>query len=58
MAIKRKTECFAYKDGECTALSGLYCDNCRFYKRKGTECNTCSHKDKDTCTKCHKTARG
>lgn len=29
-----KKDCFAFKDGHCTALNDLYCakENCSFYK--------------------------
>lgn len=29
-----KTDCFAYKDKQCTALVDIDCVNCRFYKNK------------------------
>ncbi len=27
-----KENCFAYKDGKCTALNELHCENCNFYR--------------------------
>lgn len=51
--MAEKKDCFAYKAaGYCTALSVMKCENCGFYKKKGTECNTCMHKGKDSCTNC------
>lgn len=32
MAKKIKKDCFAIKDGECTALNKTECNGCHFYK--------------------------
>jgi len=49
-------DCFAYFRGRCKALRELYCKNgeCRFYKQRGTECDTCIYcgDDVDMCDKC------
>ena len=29
-----KTDCFAYRDKQCSALTDINCENCRFYKHK------------------------
>ena len=29
-----KTDCFAYKNKQCTALTDIDCANCRFYKNR------------------------
>lgn len=51
----RFTDCFAYvNDRMCRALSDTDCENCSFYKPKGTECDSCRHKYKKSCTKCRK----
>lgn len=38
--FKPKTDCFAYKDGECKALTDTYCakeeKECHFYKKRET----------------------
>lgn len=49
-----KTDCFAYKNGGCSALHELNCSKCGFYKPKGTECDTCHHKGTADCKKCHR----
>ena len=50
-------DCFAYKIGGCTALNVEDCCGCGFYKKKGTECDTCHNKGKESCSKCHSTER-
>lgn len=56
-----KKDCFAYvtkkyRDGivteKCSALKELDCETCKFYKPKGTQCDTCSHKGKKSCKNC------
>ena len=56
MAKEIKADCFAYRasrdgstDGSCVALRVLDCHNCSFYKKRGTECNKCFHKDTAIC---------
>ena len=51
MAKAIKADCFAYRisrdgstDGVCVALRTLDCDNCNFYRKRGTECKTCDNK--------------
>lgn len=51
--MAEKKDCFAYKAaGKCAALTTMDCDNCGFYKKRGTECDTCRHKGKPSCTIC------
>ena len=48
-----KPDCFAYVNmNKCAALITLDCENCRFYKKKGTECDTCSYKGSSKCIEC------
>lgn len=49
---KVKDDCFAYDNG-CTISSREDCAGCSLYKESGTECDTCNHKGKETCMKCH-----
>lgn len=49
-----RTDCFAYKGRLCTAMTAMNCDNCKFYKPKGTECDTCPKKGKDSCNHCRR----
>lgn len=63
MAKAIKVDCFAYRisrdgstDGSCVALRYLDCDNCSFYRKRGTECSTCDNRGTELCkaTKCPK----
>ena len=63
MAKAIKVDCFAYRvsrdgstDGSCVALRVLDCHNFSFYKKRGTGCKNCFHKDTALCkqTKCAK----
>ena len=53
-----KKDCFAYRETKkgprCMSLEELYCakGKCRFYKKEGTQCNTCENKEDGLCTKC------
>ena len=67
MAKAIKVDCFAYRiskdgrtDGSCVALRELDCYGCSFYRKRGTECNTCDNKDTSMCklTKCPKNIMG
>ena len=47
-----KTDCFAYERG-CRILSVDQCAaNCHFYKKKGTECDTCPKHNTNNCINC------
>ena len=47
-----KTDCFAYKDEKCRALVSTACEQCNFYKTRGTECDTCYKKGTASCNHC------
>lgn len=47
-----KTDCFAFGENGCKALIRRNCDNCTFYKPKGTECDTCYLKGTEHCKEC------
>lgn len=52
-----KTDCFAYEPkgrGKCRALRWLYCkeEECKFYKPKGTECDSCNKSRFHICADC------
>lgn len=49
-----KTDCFAYRGYACAALQKLDCEKCGFYKKKGTECDTCSYLNTYKCKGCRK----
>lgn len=52
--MRAKEDCFAFKrNGLCTALTKMNCDNCRFYKKAGTQCDTCKHKGTISCRNCY-----
>lgn len=49
-----RTDCFGYKRaGLCKALTKMDCSKCKFYKPRGTECDTCPHKGKTSCKQCY-----
>lgn len=45
-----KTDCFAATERGCAVLRREDCDGCSFYKKKGTECDTCSYKGTQICS--------
>lgn len=60
-----KKDCFAYnvsrRAGEgCKVLRDLYCkhEECKFYKPKGTECNSCNKDRFHLCTECKESRKG
>lgn len=58
MAVK--TDCFAYRKwcgGSCAALTKLKCDDCKFYKPEGTECDSCNRNRIKECNTCQAARR-
>ena len=49
-----KGDCFAYINGKCNALKKMYCEEgeCDFYKKKGTECESCLDPSILECVNC------
>ena len=45
-------DCFAFAANGCKILRRNTCDYCSFYKKKGTECDTCYYKSTERCKDC------
>lgn len=53
-----KPDCFAYVNmNKCAALTTIDCEKCGFYKKKGTECDTCGNIGTSKCVECRRLRR-